>query len=520
MNVTNKRGRVYLVGAGPGRPDLITVRGLELLKCADCVIYDKLANPTLLDYARPDAELLAVPKRVGPESFRQEQINNLLVQKAGEGKSVVRLKGGDPYIFGRGTEEAAFLAQAGIDFEVVPGVTAALAASCYSGIALTDRALASEVIFVTGHEAEGKQQTGIDWQLLAKFTGTIVFYMGMENLNDITRRLIENAMSPDTPSAVVADATLPTQKFIKATLATIADSCTKSKITPPALVFIGPTAAGDARLEWLTRLPLFGKTVVVTRDAEGGAELAAKFAARMAVAIEMPVTKIKTLTDSGDFIKTLARIKFYDWIILTSCNGVKTFFAALAKLNKDARVFGSAKIAAIGVRTAETLAIFGIKADFVPDAFTSKDLAAGLIEFTNLRDKKVLLLRSQIASDDLPQLLGAAGAAADNVPVYTHEKNLCDLKMFSGMLTEKNVNWITFASPFAATCFFEQVSADFVKSSGAKVASIGPVTSKKLAELSVKVDVEASEHTFDGLLAAIEQHEIRNTKYERRTTTK
>ena len=175
MNMTNRKGRVYLVGAGPGRPDLITVRGLELLKCADCVIYDKLANPALLNYARSDAELLAVPKRVGSESFRQEQINNLLVQKAVEGKSVVRLKGGDPYIFGRGTEEAAVLAEAGINFEVVPGVTAALAASCYSGIALTDRAFASEVIFVTGHEAEGKQQTGIDWSLLAKFTGTIVF---------------------------------------------------------------------------------------------------------------------------------------------------------------------------------------------------------------------------------------------------------------------------------------------------------------------------------------------------------
>jgi uroporphyrinogen III methyltransferase/synthase len=227
----------------------------------------------------------------------------------------------------------------------------------------------------------------------------------------------------------------------------------------------------------------------------------------MAVTIEMPITKIKTLTDSGDFIKTLAQIKSYDWVIFSSCNGVETFFAALAKLNKDARVFGLAKIAAIGVRTAETLARFGIKADFVPAAFTSKDLAAGLIDFTSLRDKKVLLLRSLIASDDLPQLLESAGASVDNVPVYTHEKNLCDLKP----LSEKSIHWLTFASPFVATCFFEQVSVDFVKSKDAKVASIGPVTSKKLAEFGVKIDVEASEHTFDGLLAAIEQYEIRTT---------
>jgi uroporphyrinogen III methyltransferase / synthase len=508
MDAINKKGKVYLVGAGPGRPDLITVRGLELLKCADCIIYDKLANPALLNYARPGAELLPVPKRVGPESVRQEQINKLLIQKANEGKSIVRLKGGDPYIFGRGTEEAIVLAEASIDFEVVPGVTAALAASCYSGIALTDRNFASEVIFVTGHEAEGKQQTGIDWHLLAKFTGTIVFYMGIENLDDIAHKLIENGMSPETPAALVADATMPAQRMAKGTLATITACCAKNKIVPPALIIVGATAAGDSRLEWLAKLPLFGKTVVVTRDAQGGEELAAKFAARMALTIEMPVTKIKMLTDSSDFVKALARIHTYDWVIFTSCNGVETFFDAMAKLGKDARVFASAKIAAIGVRTAETLAGFGIKADFVPGAFTSKDLAEGLIGFTNLHGKKVLLLRSKIASDDLPGLLEAAGASVDNVPVYTHEKNICDF----GRLSEKTVNWLTFASPFAAKCFFEQAAADFVKSKDAKVASIGPVTSKKLAELGVKVDVEASEHTFDGLISAIEQYELRTTK--------
>jgi uroporphyrinogen III methyltransferase/synthase len=307
---------------------------------------------------------------------------------------------------------------------------------------------------------------------------------------------------------LVADATLPTQRTAKGTLATITDCCAKNKIVPPALILVGLTAAGDSRLEWLTRLPLFGKTVVVTRDAEGGAEFAEKIAGRMAVTVEMPVTKIKTLTDSSDFIKSLARIHAYDWIIFTSCNGVETFFAAMAKLGKDARVFGKAQIAAIGVRTAETLARFGIKADFVPSAFTSKDLAMGLIEFTNLRGKKVFFLRSLIASDDLTQLLEAAGASIDNVPVYTHEKNLCDMKP----LSERPIHWLIFASPFSAACFFEQAGPDFVKSKDAKVASIGPVTSKKLAELGVKVDVEASEHTFDGLVFAIEQYELRTTK--------
>ena len=509
MKASKEKGRVYLVGAGPGRIDLITVRGLELLKAADCVIYDKLANSALLKYARPDAELIAVPKRIGAESFKQEQINDLLIEKTSQHNTIVRLKGGDPYIFGRGTEEAGVLAEAGIDFEVVPGVTAALAASCYSGIALTDRNFASEVIFVTGQEAEGKEQSGIDWALLAHFHGTIVFYMAMSNLDSIASRLIENGMSADTPAAVIADATLVTQKTAKATLATIADRCAKNKIIPPALVFIGPTAKGDGRLDWLSKMPLFGKTILLTRDAEGNAEFAAKVTAKAAMPVELPVIKMKPLTDSSAFVKVLAQIHSFDWVIFTSPNGVEIFFDALAKLNKDARIFGPVKIAAIGSQTTRKLAGFGLKADFVPPEFTSKDLAKGLIESTSLQGRKVLLLRSRIAGDELPRLLRAGAANVDDVPVYTSEKNLCDLKVVTEMLAAKSIDWITFTSPFATTSFFEQIPVDFVKSTGAKCASIGPVTSKKLGALGVRVDIEATEHTIDGLLCAIEQYESR-----------
>ena len=518
MNTANKKGIVYLVGAGPGRVDLITLRGLELLKAADCVIYDKLANPALLNYARPDAEIIAVPKRLGDESFTQQQINNLLIEKAGEGKTVVRLKGGDPYIFGRGTEEAAVLAEAGFDFEVVPGVTAAIAAASYAGLPLTDRNLASEVVFVTGHEAEGKERSNIDWALLARFSGSIVFYMAMGNLETITARLIENGASPDTPAAVVADATMPTQRIVKAKLAEIAGFCSKLHIGPPALVFIGSAAKGNARLDWLPKMPLFAKKIVLTRDPVGNAEFSAKLTAKMAVPVELSVTKLKPLTDSNAFVKMLAKVNEYDWVIFTSANGVETFFAALTKLGKDARVFGHAKIACIGDRTAEKLAHFGLKADFVPDKFTSRDLAKGLIEFTNLRNRKILLLRSRLANDDLPQLIQTAGAAVDDVPIYTSEKNLCDLKLVSELLAAKEIHWITFASPFSTTCFFEQISPDFVKSGDAKVASVGPVTSKKLTEIGVKVDVEADEHTIDGLLSAIEQHELRTMNNVQRTS--
>jgi uroporphyrinogen III methyltransferase/synthase len=507
MNATNKKGKVYLVGAGPGRIDLITVLGLELLKRADCVIYDKLANPALLRYARPDAEIIAVPKRIGAESFTQEQINNLLIEKAALGKTVVRLKGGDPYIFGRGTEEAKALADAGVDFEVVPGVTAAVAGSSYAGIALTDRDVSSQVVFVTGHEAEGKEHSNIDWRALARFHGTVVFYMAMENLDFIIGELTHKGLSPDTHAAVIADATLPTQRIVKGHVKSISARCMSAKVGPPAIVVVGPTAKGDDRLDWLTKSPLFAKTIVATRDHAGNAEFADKIITKMALPLELPVTKLKSLADSNALLKTLTEINRYDWVIFTSRTGVEIFFDALAKFNKDARVFGSAKLAAIGSETAAKLAYFGLKADFVPTAFTSKDLAKELIDSTNLHGRKILLLRSQLASDDLPQLLETAGAAVDNVPIYTHEKNLCDLKLISEMLAEKKVHYVTFASPFAATCFFEQIPAEFVKSSGAKVASIGPVTSKQLADLGIKVDVEAIEHTTDGLLTAIEQFE-------------
>ncbi len=504
MGVNDKKGKVYLVGAGPGRSDLITVRGLELIKTADCIVYDKLASPDLLRCARPDAEIIHVPKRVGEGSFTQQQINELLIQKAGEGKTIVRLKGGDPYIFGRGTEEAGLLAEAGLDFEVVPGVTAALAASCYAGIPLTDRNFSSEVIFVTGHEAEGKERTNIDWDLLAKFKGTIVFYMAMTGLESIANRLIENGMSADMPVAVVADATLPTQKTVRATLAKVADYCAEQKIGAPALVFIGPTVKCDTPLDWLAKIPLFGKRIVVTRDTVGNAEFAAKISAQMAQPIELPVTKLKSLTDSSEFVKALAKIHDYDWVIFTSRNGVEIFFDWLAKLNKDARVFGLTKVAAIGSQTSAALARIGIKADFVPTKFTSKDLAKELIESVNLRDKKVLLLRSELASGDLPESLETAGAEVDNVTVYTQVKNLCDLKGITEMLAQKNIDWLTFASPFSAVCFFEQIPVGLLKSSGARVASIGPVTSEQLRNTGVAVEAEATEHTIDGLLAAIE----------------
>jgi len=500
-----EKGFVYLVGAGPGRADLITVHGAEVLKKADCIIYDKLANPALLRFARADAEIIHVPKRIGGASVTQEEINKLLLEKASSSRTVVRLKGGDPCIFGRVAEELAVLIEHGIGFEIVPGITAGIAVAAYAGIMLTDREYSSQVVFVTGQEKQGKQKSNIDWNLLAKFSGTIVFYMGIGNLSFIAERLMENGMGADTPTAVIADATFPTQRVVKAALSDISENCKQQGIEPPAIIVIGAAADSNAQLNWFMKKPLFGKNIVVTRDTAGNAGFAAKIIDRGGNPIDFPTIEIRPLTHKNEFVRTLAKITEYDWIIFTSGNGVTIFFETVQGLGKDARVFGSAKIAAIGNGTAAKLSDFGIKADFVPSVFTGKELGKQLIAYTNLRSKKVLLLRSKIASNELVELLDKGGAEVQDVAVYTavEEKSQCTWLIEE--ISNGRIDWLTFASPSSVNGFFEQIRSDLVNSGNVKVASIGPVTSERLKTLGVRIDVTAEDHTLDGLLDAIEQ---------------
>jgi uroporphyrinogen III methyltransferase/synthase len=502
-----KKGFVYLVGAGPGRADLITVRGAEVLKTADCVIYDKLANPALLQYVNKDAEIIHVPKRIGEGSCTQDEINKVLVEKALAGKTVVRLKGGDPCIFGRVAEELAVLIEAGVDFEIVPGVTAAVAVSSYTGIMLTDRQYSSQVTFVTGREAEGKEGTNIDWDVLARFPGTIVFYMGVGTLATTAQKLIESSKPADTPVAVIANATFPTQRVVRTTLENINETCQQQKIKPPAIVVIGEAAASDTRFDWFMKRPLFGKSIVMTRDADGNADFAEKIIERGGNPVAFETIQIKSLTDSNDFLQVLAKIGQYDWVVFTSVNGVSMFFGAIQNLVKDARVFGSAKIAAIGSRTAERLECFGIKADFVPDVFTGKELGKQLVGFANLQDKKVLLLRSELASSELVKILDEGGAQVDNVATYTAVPAKSDSARLADEIRDGSIDWLTFASPSSVNGFFEQIDAGMVNSSSVRIASVGPVTSKRLRELGIKVDLTAKEHTLNGLLDAVEEYE-------------
>jgi uroporphyrinogen III methyltransferase/synthase len=505
-----KKGFVYLVGAGPGRADLITVRGAEILKSADCVLCDKLANPALMRFTRKDTELLNVPKRTVGGGSTQDEINRLIVQKALEGKTVVRLKGGDPCIFGRVSDELAVLNEAGIDFEIVPGVTAGIGMAAYAGIMLTDKHRSSQVMFVTGHEATGRQDTTIDWDFLGKFHGTIVFYMGIGNLDSIAQKLIENGTSEQTPAALIANATFPTQRLVKAQLGTIKRQCDRQKVEPPALVVVGTAAESDDRINWFMRKALFGKNIVVTRDAAGNAGFASKIIDRGGNPVEFATIRMEPKTDSNEFLPALANFSEYDWIIFTSGNGVTVFFGALDGLGKDARVFGSANVAAIGSRTADKLTEFGIKADFVPDVFTGKELGTQLLGFANLRNKKVLLLRSAIASNELVDVLVEGGARVDNVAVYTAAEVKNDISSLIESLSEGRIDWVTFASPSAVDSFFGQVPVGAVNSSRARVASIGPVTSERLVELGANVNVTAAEHTIDGLLDSIERKELHN----------
>jgi uroporphyrinogen III methyltransferase/synthase len=501
------KGFVYFVGAGPGRADLITVRGAEVLKKADCIIYDKLANPALLKFAPSNAEIIHVPKRIGKGSFTQQEINRLLLEKTCEGKTVVRLKGGDPCIFGRVAEELAVLIEAGIDFEIVPGLTAGIAGPAYAGLILTDRDYSSQVAFVTGREAEGKQQTNIDWHLLAKLTGTIVFYMGVSNLSFIAERLMENGMSADTPAAVIANATFSAQKVARATLGDISDKCKRQVIKPPAIIIIGAAAKSTEELNWFMNKPLFGKNIVITRDVAGNADFAARITGRGGNPVEFPTIKIKSLTHKNEFVHALAKITEYDWIIFTSANGVSIFFETLQSLNKDARAFGPAKIATIGGKTAAKLSEFGIKADFVPSVYTSRELGKQLIAYTNLRAKKVLLLRSQLASNELIELLEKTGAEVREAALYQILEQKSDCAWLADQISTGRIDWLTFASPSSANSFFEQIPVDLVNSGNVRIASIGPVTSERLKSLGAKVDVTAADYTFESLLDAIEEYE-------------
>ena len=492
-------GTVYLVGAGPGDPRLLTVRAVELIASVDVIVYDRLIPETVLENARPDAILEYVGKRPEEHTLDQERINELLVEQAQAGRSVVRLKGGDPCVFGRGGEEALALAEAQITFEIVPGITAGVAAPAYAGIPVTHRKVASAVTFVTGHEDERKTSSAIDWSALANTPGTLVLYMGVDNLDKIAKSLIEAGKDPKTAAAIIERGTMPSQKTVTAPLEEIAGAARAQGIEPPAATIIGPVAALREQLAWIEKLPLHGVKVAITRARAQASGLAAKLLDLGADVVQLPAIRIESLADTKEVGETIDRIAEYSLVCLTSPNGAELLFAALRNAGKDARSLSNNTVAAIGPGTSEALLKGGVVADVVPQKAVAEALADEL-EKLELSGKKVLLARAAEARDLLPKRLKGMGAGVDEVALYKTTAEPITETQLNGLA---GADYLTFTSSSTVKSLLAAIGSTDRLPKSLRVVTIGPVTSKTAKELGFGVDVEAKQHDIDGLLDAL-----------------
>ena len=487
---------VYLVGAGPGDPGLMTRRSVELIARADAILYDRLIPPGALDGARADAELHYVGKQPGGNAMEQDEINALLVRLGGEGREVVRLKGGDPFVFGRGGEEAQALVDAGVAFEVVPGVTAGVAAPAYAGIPVTHRDDASAVAFVTGHEDPLKPESALDWDALARFPGTLVLYMGMKNLPDIARRLTAAGRAPDEPVAVVERGTLPGQRAVEGTLADIAERVADAGVRPPAITLVGPVARLRERLAWIEHRPLFGRSVVVTRARAQASGLARRLEELGAAVVEAPAIRIAP-RPAVEVDERLASIEDYALVCVTSPNGAALLVDSLERASRDVRALAGATVAAIGPGTAAELRRRGLRADVVPERSVAEALVESL-RAVEVEGRRVLVARASEARDVLPDALTERGAHVDVVALYdTVAEPLTD----DGLRSAAAADYVTFTSSSTVRFFMSGIDGHFP--AGARVVSIGPVTTATAREHGLEVHVEAERHDVDGVVAAL-----------------
>jgi uroporphyrinogen III methyltransferase/synthase len=488
---------VYLVGAGPGDPGLMTARSLELIAAADVVFYDRLIPPGALDGVREDAELVYVGKQPGVASVPQSEIGERLIEAARAGRGVVRLKGGDPFVFGRGAEEGEALREAGVEFEVVPGVTAGVAASAYAGIPVTHRDDASAVAFLTGHEDREKEGTALDWEALARFPGTLIFYMGVRRLGENAAALIEAGRDPNEPAAAIERGTWPGQRTVTATLGTIAEAVEREQVGAPALIVIGAVAARRASLAWLERRPLHDRRVVVTRARAQASGLAARLRELGAETVELPAIRIEPRVESEPVRAAVAAIAGYSLVCVTSANGARLLFEGLAVAGLDARSLAGATVAAIGPGTARALAERGVAADIVPERFVAEALVEALAA-VEVEGRRVLVARAAEARDVLPEALRERGAEVDVVALYETVREEPDAAMVEAA---QSADYLTFTSSSTVTNLVEALGDRFP--AAARVVSIGPVTSEAVRAAGLNVDVEAGRHDVGGLLAAL-----------------
>ncbi|WP_437194337.1 uroporphyrinogen-III C-methyltransferase [Planctomicrobium sp. SH527] len=497
-------GKVYLVGAGPGDPGLLTLKGQRCLAEADIVLYDGLVNPLLLRHARVNAERTC---RVGTGSGRwldQDEINRHLIEAAKSGKTVCRLKGGDPYIFGRGSEEAAALAAEGIPFEVVPGITAATAAAVYAGISLTHRDVASAVAFVTGHEDPTKQETALDYDVLAKFPGTLVFYMGLHRIGQISRTLQEHGKSGETPVVVISRGSTPLQRTVAGSLREIPEIVRSAQLHAPSLIVVGECVKQREVINWFEKLPLIGVRIGITRP-EGHTDAAINRAIELgAQPVLMPTIDIQSLEDWSEVDAVLDRIAEYDWLIFTSVNSVDALLGRLWDRGGDARQLANVKLAAIGPATAEHLHQYRLRADVVPEEYRGEALAAALVP--HVAGKRVLWPRASRGRDVIPEQLIAAGARFESLVVYKHG----DVDEFPREVVEQldagELNWIALSSPSIARNVARLLSPEQITRT--RFAAISPVTEAAAAEVGLPVAVVAKVYTWDGIFEAIQSASI------------
>jgi uroporphyrinogen III methyltransferase / synthase len=502
-------GRVVLVGAGPGDPGLLTLRAAQVLAHADVLLYDALASDPIVALVPPSCERIYVGKRAGEHALLQEEIEALMIARARRGGIVVRLKGGDPFIFGRGGEEATALREAGVAFEIVPGISSAVAAPAYAGIPLTHRDRSSAVTIATGHEdpvalAQGQRETRLDWSKLFDPNGTLVLLMAMGNLAAICERLAHNGVAADTPVAVIQDGTRPTQRTVTGTLATIAAAAEREGLAAPAIVVLGEVVRLREDLRWYDRRPLFGKRLLITRPAQQAQTFARAIYARGIEPILASTIAIVPPDDPEPARRAIDALAAYRWLVFTSQNGVDLFFDRLAALDCDARYVGATKIAAIGAKTAHRLRECGIRPDLVPPAFIGEEIARALIEASHEGDR-ILVYRAQDARDVLPQMLEDADRKPHVVAAY---KTVFAIDPLLGEKTARS-DILTFTSSSTVRGFAAALGGDDAASKathGKLVACIGPIAAQTARDVGLHVDVIADVYTADGLLDALETH--------------
>ena len=498
-------GAVYLVGAGPGDAGLLTLRGAELLARADVVVYDALVNPELLNLAPKTAEVIYGGKRAREHTIPQKDLNQLLINKAKEGKTVVRLKGGDPYVFGRGGEEAEELADANVRFEVVPGVSSFVAVPNYAGVPLTHREFCSRLTLITGHEDPAKESSSIDWPQVAKTPGTKVIMMGTDRIGEIARTLIENGMAPVTPVAMIRWGTTGHQESIEGTLETIAAVAGQAQIGPPTVAVIGEVVKLRGKLNWFEHRPLFGQRIVVTRSREQSSSFSAQLKELGAEVLEVPTIKIEAPTRREDLVDALLELNSYDWLVFTSPNGVTTFFEYFFRQFHDMRDIGGCRIAAVGPATAKKLKELHLQVDLMPDEALASSIAEAFSEYESIENLKVCLLRAEVANHELPAALEALGAIVDDIACYRTVPEPDNPTGAAAKLQETGASWVTFTSASTVEHFHSRFDLPALtkKFPNLKIASIGPETSKAIGALGLKPHLEAKQHTAEGLVHAL-----------------